>query len=58
MADDRELDYAEAMRIFYTSKTYERILDEDTGLYLEGSAYIYDILKTELERGELTQLEY
>lgn len=58
LADDRGLDYAEAMRIFYTSKIYERILDEDTGLYLEGSAYIYDILKTELERGELIQLEY
>lgn len=58
LVDDKGLDYAEAMRLFYTSETYEKILNEDTGLYLEGSAYIYDILKTELERGELTQLEY
>ena len=58
LVDDRQLDYAEAMRIFYTSETYERILDEGTGLYLEGAAYIYDILKTEFDNGELTQLEY
>lgn len=58
LVDDRGLDYAEAMRLFYTSETYEKILDEETGLYLEGSAYLYDILKTELEHGELTQLEY
>lgn len=58
LVDDRQLDYTEAMRIFYTSETYERVLDEDTGLYLEGSAYIYDILETELDHGRLTQLEY
>ena len=46
------------MWIFYTSETYERILDEETGLYLEGSAYIYDILTTELDNDGLTQLEY
>lgn len=58
LVDDRQLDYTEAMRIFYTSETYERILDEETGLYLEGSAYIYDILKAELDNGGLIQLEY
>lgn len=58
LADDRQLDYTEAMRVFYTSETYEKILDEETGLYLEGSAYIYDILKTELDHGKLTQLEF
>lgn len=58
LVDDRKLDYAEAMRLFYTSETYERILDEETGLYLEGSAYIYDILKIELDNGKLTQMEY
>ncbi|KAI4444553.1 hypothetical protein FMM80_24785 [Schaedlerella arabinosiphila] len=58
LAEDRQLDFAEAMRIFYTSETYERILDEETGLYLEGAAYIYDILTTELDHGGLTQPEY
>ena len=58
LVDDRELDYAEAMRLFYTSQTYERILDEETGLYLEGPAYVYDMLKTELDNGKLIQLEY
>ena len=58
LVEDRQIDYAEAMRIFYTSETYDKIADEETGLYLEGSAYIYDILKTELDHGRLTQLEY
>lgn len=58
LVDDRKLDYIEAMRLFYTSETYERVLDEETGLYLEGSAYIYDILKTECDHGKLTQIEY
>lgn len=58
LSEDRQLDFAEAMWIFYTSETYERILDEETGLYLEGSAYIYDILTTELDNDGLTQLEY
>lgn len=58
LVDDRKLDYTEAMRILYTSETYEKILDEETGLYLEGAAYIYDILKAELDNGRLKQLEY
>ena len=58
LVEDRKLDYTEAMRLFYTSETYGRVLDEETGLYLEGAAYIYDILKTELDNGKLTQLEY
>ncbi|MDO4287880.1 MAG: hypothetical protein Q4C55_01715 [Eubacterium sp.] len=58
LSEDRQLDYTEAMRIFYTSQTYEKLLDEETGLYLEGSAYVYDILKGELKYGKLTQLEY
>lgn len=57
LVDDRQLDYAEAMCIFYTSEIYERILDEETGLYLEGSAYIYDFLKAELDNGRLLQPE-
>lgn len=46
------------MKVFYNSETYEKLLDEDTGLYLEGAPYVYEILKDEMEQGHLIQNEY
>ena len=45
---DRELDVAEAINLFYNSIVFEKFHNEDTGLYLEGSLYIYDLLKMNL----------
>lgn len=58
LVEDRCIDIGEAMHMFYTSETYEKLLDEETGLYLESSAYIYDILKNEYENGHIIQNEY
>lgn len=58
LVEDRQIDIAEAMKVFYNSETYEKLLDEDTGLYLEGSPYMYEILKDEMEQGHLIQNEY
>ena len=58
LVKDRQIDIAEAMKVFYNSETYEKLLDEDTGLYLEGSPYMYEILKDEMEQGHLIQNEY
>lgn len=58
LVEDRQMDIAEAMKVFYNSETYEKLLDEETGLYLEGAPYVYEILKDELEQGHLTQNEY
>jgi hypothetical protein len=57
LMNEQPLDIAEAMRQFYTSKTYEKLLDEETGLYLESSAYIYDLFKDECKNGEFIQNE-
>lgn len=38
----------QAMELFYMSKTFEKLSDVETGLYLEGSAYLYEMLKREL----------
>lgn len=54
---DRELDVDEAINLFYNSIVFEKLHDEDTGLYLEGSLYIYDLLKNELANGVLIQEE-
>ncbi|MCD8151379.1 MAG: hypothetical protein LUE92_17920 [Clostridiales bacterium] len=36
-----------AMDLFYSSKTFERLTDVETGLYLQGSAYVYEMFKME-----------
>ncbi|OWV00156.1 hypothetical protein B7994_08825 [Fibrobacter sp. UWR2] len=46
-----------AMRRFYASETFAKLVDLETGLYLESSPYVYDIFKAEQENGKLTQLE-
>lgn len=38
----------QAMELFYMSNTFEKLSDVETGLYLEGSAYLYEMLKREL----------
>lgn len=58
LVEDRQIDIGEAMCLFYTSDTYEKLLDEKTGLYLEGSSYVYEILKDENENGHIIQNEY
>lgn len=39
-----------AMHRFYNSKTFENLHDPETGLYLEGSAFVYELYKDEIEQ--------
>lgn len=43
------MNLSSAINIFYNSKTFEKLSDESTGLYIESAAYVYEILKTELD---------
>ena len=43
----------EAMEQFYLSWTFEKLNDIETGLYLEGSSYIYEMLKREQQRNRI-----
>lgn len=45
----------EAILTFYNSETYEKLEDLETGLYIESPAYVYELLKSELRHGRLTQ---
>jgi len=49
LMSDKNIEIDSAMSIFYNSVVFEKLEDEETGLYLEGSAYIYDILMDELD---------
>ena len=41
----------DAMGIVYHSRLYEKLQDVDTGLYLEGSEYLYGLLNEERRQG-------
>ncbi len=55
--EDSQSDIETAMKKFYTSQIFEKLQDIETGLYLESSAYVYDLFKTELQYGKLVQIE-
>ncbi len=38
----------EAINVIYQSKTFSKIEDPDTGLYYQGSVYVYSFLKEEI----------
>ena len=57
LSEKRNIDFDEAMNIFYSSVTFEKLGDIETGLYLESSAYIIDLLFDELKAGAFVQKE-
>ena len=50
IAIEKELEITQAMNVFYSSVTFEKLQDYETGLYLEGTDYIYDILSEEIKK--------
>ena len=56
IVEERHLSLSDAMHSFYTSKTYEKLMDKETGLYLESPAYVYSIFQDEKD-GVLVQNE-
>lgn len=53
LMEDEEIDIASALVLFHNSKTFEKLCQESSGLYIESSAYVYEILKSELKYGKL-----
>lgn len=53
LMEDDKIDLASAVGVFHNSETFEKLMDETTGLYIESSAYVYDILKLELRMGKI-----
>lgn len=48
------MDLPEAISTFHNSKTFAKLEDFTTGLYIESPAYVYDLLLSELKNGRLT----
>ncbi len=57
LVKDRHCSVQEAMSIVSHSELFAKLMDAETGLYLESSLYVYDILKDELAAGHRVQNE-
>ncbi len=57
IVEDFHIEYDVAMQRFYNSKTFDKLLDIETGLYLESAAYVYGIFQDEQNFGNLIQAE-
>ena len=54
LMEDRKITMAEALGLVYNSDIYEKILDLETGLFSQSTAYVYEILARELTEGRIT----
>lgn len=47
LVEKRNMTIAEAMGVFYNSKTFENLINPSTGLYFQSPLYIFDVLEKE-----------
>ena len=47
---EKNLSLIDAFEYFYKAKISEKLENIDTGLYLEGASYFYQLVKEELEK--------
>ena len=57
LVNDKNIPYDEAMNRLYNSETFSKLVDAETGLYLESSAYVYDLYQIECKNGKIIQME-
>lgn len=53
LIEDYNMDLQTALRRLYNSDTYAKLLNEQSGLYLQSSAYVYEFLTHELQKGKM-----
>lgn len=51
----KEFNYTmeEALDVLYTSDTFERLQDNETGLYYQSSGYVYSFLQNEIKTAQV-----
>ena len=57
LAESQGIEYDAAMNIVYNSEVYDKLTDDETGLYREGPAYVFGLLQDELSFGRIVQAE-
>ena len=51
--EDEGVDLSTAIAQFHNSDTFAKLSDENTGLYIESSAYVYELYKDEMKYGKI-----
>lgn len=54
---DNNVEYDMAMQMFFNSVTFEKLMDIETGLYIQSSAYIYSLFCDEMSQNGFNQNE-
>ena len=57
VSTDWSIEYDEAKNKFHNSEVFEKLIDKETGLYLESPEYVYDLFKDEMNFGHIIQAE-
>ena len=53
LMDDFHYTPQEAIDVLYTSETFDRLQDDDTGLYYQSAGYVYSFLQNELTKARV-----
>ena len=53
LMEEEGYELTEALGVFYNSETFAKLTDEETGLYIESSSFVYEIFKSELKYGKI-----
>lgn len=53
MQDNADIDLPTAINMFHNSATFEKLMVQESGLYIESSAYVYELYLSELRNGRL-----
>ena len=56
LSRDKDISIEESLDIVYNSMVYRSLCDQDTNLYSEGSYYVYELLKGEIQDEFLKQI--
>lgn len=54
LIEEHQMSLNEAFKALYTSDTYSRLIDIETGLYAQSTAYVYEYIEKELATGKMT----
>lgn len=49
LVEDTGMTMEQAMKRFYLSETFKKLVDPETGLYLEESSYVYEMFKNSIK---------
>ncbi len=53
LIEEQKMSISEALDAVYNSDTYAKVLDLETGLFSQSTAYVYSILQRELKEGKI-----